>query len=198
MMGRTSAILTTDSTVLDEQLLVSDPNSLDFCQELGLLESARAFSFLERTVNEVYTKQTVPLGLLQQISQQLREASSKLPSELRTSAVSNSLAGARRRSQQHILRNASVACNYYFTMMILTRPFLITSLRAKCSQAMVSLSNINGRVNNFDAQVYTDITHGATTSIDSAIKTIRLLHEVMLADMLFNNMPLAVYVNKPI
>lgn len=197
-MGRTSAILTTDSTVLDEQLLVSDPNSLDFCQELGLLESARAFSFLERTVNEVYTKQTVPLGLLQQISQQLQEASSKLPSELRTSVVSTSVAGSRRRSQQHILRNASVACNYYFTMMILTRPFLITSLRAKCSQAMTSLSSVDGRVNNFDAQIYTDITHGATRSIDSAIKTIQLLHEVMLADMLFNNMPLAVYVNKPI
>jgi ethanolamine utilization microcompartment shell protein EutS len=58
MMGRTSAILTTDSTVLDEQLLISNPNSLEFCQELGLLESARAFSFLERTVNEVSLHKT--------------------------------------------------------------------------------------------------------------------------------------------
>lgn len=192
MMGRTTSILTTDSTVLDEQLLILDPSSLDFCQELGLLESARAFSFLERTVNEVYTKQTVPLGLLQQISQELQEASSKVPSELRTAILSNSPQVSRRRCQQHILRNASVACNYYFTMMILTRPFLITGLRAKCSRAMTSLSNIDGRVNNSDAQIYTDITHGATTSIDSAIKTIQLLHEVMIADMLFNNMPLAV------
>jgi hypothetical protein len=50
-------------------------------------------------------------------------------------------------------------------------------------------------VNSFDAQIYADITHGAATSIDSAIKTIQLLHEVMIADMLLNNMPLAVLVN---
>jgi hypothetical protein len=117
-MGRTSAILTTDSTVLDEQLLISNPNSLEFCQELGLLESARAFSFLERTVNEVYKKQTVPLGLLYHISHELQEASSNLPSELRTNVVSNSPAESCRWSQQHILRNASVACIYWSLLSV--------------------------------------------------------------------------------
>ena len=190
-MGRTSAILTTDSTVLDEQLLLSDPNSPDFCQELGLLESARAFSFLERTVNEVYTKQTVPLGLLQRISQELQDASSKIPNELRTVSMSNSSAGSPRGYQRYILRNSSVACNYYFTMMLLTRPFLIVSLRAKYSWAMAT-TTIDGGTNGADAQLYTDIMHGATQSIDSAIKTIQLLHELMTTDMLFNNMPLTV------
>jgi hypothetical protein len=185
-MGRTSAILTTDSTVLDEQQL-SNSNPSDFCQELGLLESARAFSFLERTVNEVYTMQTVPLGLLQRMSQELQETSSKVSAELRTVQASNS--PTPRISRQHIMRNASVACNYYFRMMLLTRPFLITSLRAKCSRPMTTPSKIAARANSTDAKIYTDIMHGATTSIDSAIKTIQLLYELMIADILFNNMP---------
>lgn len=64
-------------------------DSPEFCHELGLLESARAFSFMERTVSEVYTKQTVPLGLLQRISQELQEASSQVPDELRTVPTPN-------------------------------------------------------------------------------------------------------------
>lgn len=189
MMGRTSAILTTDSTVLDEQLLISTSYSPDFCQELALLESARAFSFLERTVNDVYTKQTVPLGLLQRLCQELQDASSQVPAEMRTAA--NSPMGARR-SLKHILRNANVACNYYFSMMLLTRPFLITSLRAKHSRPMMTSSTIGGRANYADAKIYIDITRGATTSIDSATKTIQLLHELTVADLVFNNMPLTV------
>jgi hypothetical protein len=189
MMGRTSAILTTDSTVLDEQQLPNS-NFPDFCQELGLLESARAFSFLERTVNEVYTKQTVPLGLLQRMSQELQETSSRIPAELRTVQASNT--SKPQISRQNIMRNASVACNYYFSMMLLTRPFLITGLRAKCSRSTTAPSKNAARANITDAKIYTDIMHGATTSIDSAIKTIQLLHELMTADILFNNMPLAV------
>lgn len=192
MMGRTSAIITTDSTVLDEQPLVSNSYYPDFSQELGLQESCRAFSFLERTVNEVYTKQTVPLGLLQRMSQELQEASSKVPIELRTVPAPNCLTESSRVSRQYVLRNASVACNYYFSMMLLTRPFLITSLRAKRSHAMTTALKSDGKANPADTKIYADITHGATSSIDSATKTIQLLHELMIADMLFNNMPLVV------
>jgi hypothetical protein len=192
MMGRTSAIVTTDSTVLDEQLSMLNSDSPDFCHELGLLESARAFSFMERTVNEVYTKQTVPLGLLQRISQELQEASSQVPDDLRTVPTPNSPSGSPRRARQYILRNASVACNYYFSMMLLTRPFLVTSLRAKYSRAATTASKINARANPPEAKIYTEIMHGAITSIDSAIKTIQLLHELMIGGILFNNMPLVV------
>ena len=90
------------------------------------------------------------------------------------------------------MRNASVACNYYFSMMLLTRPFLITGLRAKCSRSTTAPSKNAARANITDAKIYTDIMHSATASIDSAIKTIQLLHELMTADILFNNMPLAV------
>lgn len=188
MMGRTSAIFTTDSTVLEEEVLTSDPSCSDSCQELGLLESMRAFSFLERTVNDVYTKQNVPLGLLQQISKELQSASSTVPAELRSLAASDSPTTASG-SMRHILRNASVACNYYFSMMLLTRPFLITCLRAKHGW---SVAKLDGKSSPSDVKIYADITQGATASVDSATKTIQLLHELMTANMLFNNMPLVV------
>ncbi|KAH8805406.1 hypothetical protein F5884DRAFT_678776 [Xylogone sp. PMI_703] len=184
MMGRTSSIITTDSSLEDLPEL-SRWTCPDFCQELGLLESARAFSFMEETVNHVYTKQSIPLGSLQRISQELKEASSKVPVELRTVSVAGSSPHSPRISRSNIIRNACVACNYYFSMMLLTRPFHITCLRAK-----YSYSRLEG--NSSETNVYSDIVHGAMTSIDSAVKTIQLLHELMVAEILFNNMPLAV------
>ncbi|RFU34091.1 hypothetical protein B7463_g2243, partial [Scytalidium lignicola] len=191
MMGRTSSIITTDSSI-DEPPPLSRPNCPDFCQELGLLESARAFSFMEETVNHVYTKHSIPLGSLLHISQKLKEASSKVPAELRTVEVSNSAPELIRVSRSNILRNACVACNYYFSMMLLTRPFHITCLRAKYSCTRSTYSRLDNNVSSTDIKVYSDILHGAMTSIDSAIKTIQLLYELMVANVLFNNMPLVV------
>lgn len=193
MMGRTSSIITTDSS-FDDPPPISRWTCPDFCQELGLLESARAFSFMEETVNNVYTEQSIPLGFLQQISQKLKEASLKIPTELRTVKISNIASESLQISQANILRNACVACNYYFSMMLLTRPFHITCLQAKYCVRTCSRLNGNTDGTGFDTKVYTDIMHGAMTSIDSATKTIQLLHELKVAGILFNNMPLLVYV----
>ena len=62
-------------------------------------------------------------------------------------------------------------------MMLLTRPFLVTSLRAKYTA--ITASKIKARANPPEAKMHTEIMHGAITSIDSAIKTIQLLHELI-------------------
>lgn len=151
------------------------------------MESAHAFLIMERIVKEIYTQHTVPLGLLQRLSIELQEASSNVPTELRTLEIPNSSHQSPHTSQRYILRNASVACNYYFSMMLLTRPFLITSLRAKCNRGRTE-----GRLKPEDSRIYTDIMQGAMASVDAAIKTIQLLYELLEAGMLFNNMPLFV------
>lgn len=188
-MGRTPSTITTDSTTLDKERFECNPLSKDYGQELGLLESARAFSIMERIIVDIYTKRTVPLGLLHQISQELQEASSRVPMELRTLSNPDSPAVSPRGCQQQVLRNAGVACNYYFSMMLLTRPFLITILRTKGSRANI---RAEGRSRLEDPKIYGDVSQGAMACIDAAIKTLKLLHEVLLADMLFNNMPLFV------
>ena len=144
------------------------------------MESAHAFLIMERIVKEIYTQHTVPLGLLQRLSIELQEASSNVPTELRTLEIPNSSHQSPHTSQRYILRN-------YFSMMLLTRPFLITSLRAKCNRGRTE-----GRLKPEDSRIYTDIMQGAMASVDAAIKTIQLLYELLEAGMLFNNMPLFV------
>jgi hypothetical protein len=197
MMGRTSLIMTTDSSVL-EDAPISAEHSSSFDQDLGLRESMHAFSFMEKIVNEIYTKRTVPLGSLQKISFELQEASSRIPLELRAIPASMSMAYHLPEVRRHILRNASVACNYYFSMLLLTRPFLTTSLRAKRSQSSAAFGNAKQKINDLknnssvNTKLYSDIAQGAMLSLDSAIKMLRLLYELMTANILFNNMPLAV------
>lgn len=156
-----------------------------------MVESARAFGFMQRTVTEVYTKRTVSLGLLQQLAQDLQQASSKVPAELQKVASPGALV------QPSVLRNAAVACSYYFTMLVLTRPFLITSIQTKLSRASASHPTNTQNSPLEDGHIQSDIMQGATTSIDAATYTIRLLHEILVANLLFHNMPLAMFVQIP-
>ncbi|KAK6373652.1 hypothetical protein LTS17_008145 [Exophiala oligosperma] len=188
MMGRTPSTITTDSAPFDSLILPSSSLEKDSGQQLALLESARAFTFMQRTVTDIYTKRSVSLGLLQQLAQELQQASSKIPSTLRIITSSDGP------SQLRIIRNATVACNYYFSMMVLSRPFLITCIHIKLNRtknaAMDSTATRN--LQDDDNKIHNDIMQGAMTSVDAATFTVQLLHELLMAGMLFNNMPLPI------
>ncbi|RFU77458.1 hypothetical protein TARUN_4761 [Trichoderma arundinaceum] len=191
-MGRAPLTSATDSADEDDRKSI-DPNHPDKCQQLGLYESARAFSILKQTVLEIYTKHSAPLELLQQLSRQLREMGTELPLELRSISPSAFPEHKCPKTKQLIVRNASVACNYYFSMMLLTRPFLIACLRAKYNKSPgKSQSPEQGAGLEESSEIDRTIKHGAMTSFDTALKTIQLLHELYVAGVLFNNMPLVV------
>lgn len=186
-MGRTPSTTAAESTDMNGPR--PDSYHPDFCQQLGLLESARAFSIMKRTVIEIYTKQSVPLGLLQYIARELEEMCSNVPAEIRRLAFQQSSDHSCPHHHQNALRNASVACNYSFSMMLLTRPFLIACLRGKHCER--SASDATASEPDFkESQTYPDIVRGALSCIEAAIKTVQLLHELLVAGMLFNNMPL--------
>ena len=189
MMGRTPSTTASESTDLDGPR--PDSNHPDFCQQLGLLESARAFSIMKRTVIEIYSKQSVPLGLLQYIFRELQEMSSNIPVEMRALVFQRTSDRLCPYHQQNVLRNVNVTCNYSFSMMLLTRPFLIASLRGKYSKRPTG-DGTESQADFEDSQTYRDIVQGALSCIEAAIKTIHLLHELLVAGMLFNNMPLVV------
>jgi hypothetical protein len=188
MMGRTPSTLTSDSAHSDSELSLSSSSYSDFGQELAMLESARAFAIMQRTVTEIYTKRTVSLGLLQHLARDLQQASSQVPAELQRVAPPGAPV------QQCVLRNAVVACSYYFSMLVLTRPFLITSIQSKLSRASAAHPSNAQDYSGEDGQIESDVIQGAITSIDAATYTIRLLHELLVADLLFHNMPLAMFV----
>ncbi|KAH0499570.1 hypothetical protein TgHK011_006753 [Trichoderma gracile] len=168
-----------------------DPKHPDKCQELGLYESARAISILKQTLLEIYTKRSAPLGLLQRLSSKLRQMGTELPSEIRSISPAAFSDNKCPKTRQLIIRNATVACNYYFSMMLLTRPFLIACLRAKYSKTPTTVGS-EMRDGEESSEVDKSVKYGAMTSFDTALKTIQLLHELYVAGVLYNNMPLAV------
>ncbi|KAL5359376.1 hypothetical protein BJX96DRAFT_183725 [Aspergillus floccosus] len=191
MMGRSSSTSNTDSTPVDD----GDPNrdnvDDEFNQSLSMTESLRAFLIIERAVNKVYTKETVSLGILQSLTRELQENSINLSKTFCTPAAATQ--SSQGNAQQLNLRNAHVACSYYFAMMLLTRPFLITSLRAKSSMEHMESEQSNGfNSNGAGGSISSEIFSGAMTCIDSATYTVQLLHELLTAKMLFNNMPFIV------
>lgn len=188
MMGRTSVISARESNISHAQHPVPESPSLEFLRAISLEESARAFLIIERIINEVYTKRTVPIALLQSISGELKEWSYRLPAALRTSVNPRHPRESIFLSREVVLRNTHVACSYYFAMMLLMRPFLIAHLKAKSmSSGLGRRSDPEERDTNVSPEIY----DGAIACIDSAIYTLQLLRELLVADMLFKNMPLA-------
>lgn len=192
MMGRAPLTSATDSSEEGDKQR-PDPNHPDKCQQLGLYESARAFSILKQTVLEIYTKHSAPLELLDNLSQQLREMGTELPVELRNISPLAFPEHKCPKTKQLIIRNASVACNYYFSMMLLTRPFLIACLEAKYNKSPKTTRSQKQRADLEESlEIDNSVTFGAMTSFDTALKTIQLLHELYVSGILYNNMPLVV------
>jgi hypothetical protein len=159
-----------------------------------MLYSAHAFSFMERTVNEIYTKRTVSMGVLKDLAQELREAIKDIP---QVYTISPSI--AQPTVSETLLRNANVLCSYHFTMMLLTRPFVVASLRARLgaqstasSATLIATMGIPSSCQN--DEVYDELATNALSCIRAAIETIRILHHLLSTGALYSNMPLTVYV----
>lgn len=194
MIGRapmTSAMDSAEEDFEDDRQR-PDPKHPDKCQEIGLYESARAISILKLTLLEIYTKRSAPLELLQRLSSKLRQMGTELPFEIRSISPAAFSDSKCPKTRQLIIRNATVACNYYFSMMLLARPFLIACLRAKYSKTPTTTVGSEMRDSEESSEVDKSVKYGAMTSFDTALKTIQLLHELYVAGVLFNNMPLAV------
>ncbi|KAL2855813.1 fungal-specific transcription factor domain-containing protein [Aspergillus pseudodeflectus] len=193
MMGRTSATITTDCTVSSTQP-PSDPDpSVLATQETPMLYSAHAFSFMERTVNEIYTKRTVSMGVLKDLAQELREAIKSIPQVLAI-PIPTAHAQGPVLMQEHpvLLRNANVLCSYHFAMMLLTRPFVVASLRARLGSQSAPSTAIGVPSDSQNDAVYDELATHALSCIHAAIETIRILHALLNAGALYSNMPLAV------
>ncbi|KAL3442340.1 fungal-specific transcription factor domain-containing protein [Aspergillus insuetus] len=195
MMGRTSSTITTDCTVSSAQPpSESDPSTKNTtpAQETAMLYSAHAFSFMERTVNEIYTKRTVSMGVLKDLAQELREAIKDIPQDFGISASM-----AQPTASETLLRNANVLCSYHFTMMLLTRPFVVASLRARLGAQSTASSATLIATTGIPSSSQTDVVYdelatNALSCIHAATETIRILYFLLTVGALYSNMPLTV------
>ncbi|CEJ59550.1 hypothetical protein PMG11_08170 [Penicillium brasilianum] len=188
MMGRTPSTSTTD--LLEGNDTPSDSSDPDYGQQLGMIEAARAFSIMRQTVINIYTRQSVPLGLLEQISSDLQELRKRVPAGLCYLEQGLSEGNKPLQRQQFVLRNASVACDYHFSMMLLMRPFLVSCLRISFQKTTASQTGGNEELQN--STIQKEITRGAMQAIEAAISTIQVIHDLHVRGLLFKNMPLVV------
>jgi hypothetical protein len=152
---------------------------------------------MERTVNEIYTKRTVSMGVLKDLAQELRQAINSIPQTFAISTVDQGTVFAQEKPA--LLCNATVLCSYHFTMMLLTRPFVVASLRARLgalsttsSTATTAPAGIGSNPQN--DEVYDELATSALSCIHAAVETIRILHHLLSMGALYSNMPLTVYV----
>lgn len=120
----------------------------------------------------------------QVLLQRLSEWSSTLPPEIRLSTIGPSLHAAQ---HSQIVGSIHVACLYHFTVMLLTRPFLIQFLMSR----LPKLSNCHGGT-NMDSE-NSDTSKIARVSIDAAKYMAQTCHHALSAGLILDNMCILKY-----
>lgn len=136
----------------------------------------------ERILLEVYSKHTVSLELANSISQQHRQWTAKLPQMLQIDglAATTPYEGV---EMTEFLGSATLTMAYYWSIILLTRPFL-TFLVSSCVS--------NKRHRQHQGQHSPDVTTYSDACITSAIKDIRMAHQVVHHDGTPKRLPLAI------
>jgi hypothetical protein len=148
------------------------------------LDSAmtRICMIFERILSEVYTTHAVSLELAASISAQHREWTAQLPEMLRVDGLSRS----EQRSAvdlTRILGSATVVMAYYYSIILLTRPFLTFRVGSYIKTRSPWPDSPGERP---------DVTTYSDACVSSAIKGIEVAHSVALVDGMPRRLPLII------
>jgi hypothetical protein len=135
----------------------------------------------ERVLVEVYTRRAVSLELAGSISGQLKEWTEELPCMLKIDGLdeSNQL---RAPGLSHRLGSGIVTMAYYYSIILLTRPFLTFKV---CHVKKVNRSG-SRTPSHVNLNTYAD------ACIDSAIKGIDIAHEIVFEENMPRRQPLVI------
>ena len=160
------------------------PDNEEHAEEYLRLDSAmtRICIIFERILSEVYTKHAVSLELAGSISAQHREWTTELPEMLRVDGLSR----PDKRSAidlTRILGSAIVVMAYYYSIILLTRPFLTFRVS--------SYIKTRSPWPEFPSES-PDVTTYSDACVDSAIKGIDIAHSVALINGMPKRLPLVI------
>ena len=160
------------------------PDNEEHADEYLRLDSAmtRICMIFERILSEVYTKHAVSLELAGSISAQHREWTTELPEMLRVDGLSR----PDKRSAvdlTRILGSAIVVMAYYYSIILLTRPFLTFRVS--------SYIKTRSPWPEFPSES-PDVTTYSDACVDSAIKGIDVAHSVALINGMPKRLPLII------
>jgi hypothetical protein len=141
----------------------------------------RLCHIFERILNEVYLKKTLSLDLAASISEQHRAWTKQLPQMLRIDGLNTDevevVAMARH------LGSSIITMAYYYSIILLTRPFLIYRI---CSRP--NANNASRKISSSIASV----AAYAEACIDSAIKGIEVAYGAVFIDAMVKRQPLII------
>jgi hypothetical protein len=150
--------------------------------ESGLVASYHLSLILDEIIHRLYGDKAASAETADFLLGRLNTWSKCLPQSLRTSSLQHEHESAAR---EHALGNMHVACSYHFAVILVTRPFLISTLSVRLTRLHHSLST-GGPSESLEE----DPAHSrlAAACIDSAIYMLQTCLEVHQSGLMLRNM----------
>ncbi|KAJ5945893.1 hypothetical protein N7454_002732 [Penicillium verhagenii] len=175
ILGRPAAT----SALLSDQR--EDNRQTNTAGEDGLFASYRLSLILNEIIGRLYGDQTASIEKAEILLGKLNRWSEHLPDSLRTQAENEIPDDAKKR----VIGNMHVACLYHFAIILLTRPFLISTLSVRLARVHQSFST-----NETNDSPEEDPAHSrlAAACIDSAVYMLQTCLELHQSELLMHNM----------
>ncbi|KAJ5083334.1 hypothetical protein N7456_012761 [Penicillium angulare] len=175
ILGRPAATATLQTDRPDLNLQAS------IMAETTLIASYQLSLILNQIVNRMYGDKAASIDSAELLLAKINQWSENLSTPLRTQDNDENPDEA----QEHVIGNLHVACSYHFAVILLTRPFLISTLSVRLAQLHQSHS-----VNEIGRIPEEEPAHSrlAAACIDSAVYMLQTCLEVHQSGLLLRNM----------
>lgn len=155
--------------------------------EVGLIASYQLSLIVDEITNRLYSEKAASIEKADLLLAKLNRWSDQLPECLRTPSTKNEDSDA---VQERIIGNMHVACSYHFAVILVTRPFLISTLSVRLARLHQAFST-DGASETLEE----DPAHSkmAAACIDSAVYMLQTCKEIHQSELLLRQMCLLKY-----
>ncbi|KAF2717271.1 hypothetical protein K431DRAFT_307113 [Polychaeton citri CBS 116435] len=181
-LGRPPALSDVDCTV---SYGFDKPDEIHQIEGNLLDASIQVFLIIETVIVNVYSRKKISLRLATEVSQQLKKWASRWLKPL-SQVLDETLEPDKAQPRYQRLRTgvSQVLCSYYYSVMLLTRPFLVYDLHEYLSSACPALA-VSQRLQSEKANF-------AFAALDAAGLFVNLVHRLVSSNLLSGRMPVIV------
>lgn len=129
----------------------------------------------ERILNEVYCRREVDVQLVNSISAQYRDWNMTLEAGFDIEGLTQGESAASSNGLQQVIGLAHLKCAYYWSIVLLTRPFLVFDVSSKIQKDGTVTPSFSAK------QGHTDTTTLSEACIDAALRSIEVATDVVHA-----------------
>ncbi len=151
-------------------------------RDLALNASFGACSIIAEITQTLDSESSIELNAAERFLKRLQDWSASLPNDVRRFTKSSD-APLTLLEQEQIIGNIHVACVYYFAVMLVTRPFLISYLMSFLP---------GGTPGNSEARTFSkdqpEVVNLAQACIESAMYMAQISHQALQSDILLEQM----------